>query len=132
MLCPRRDEALLPPDVKAAAIETRDYIKKFRPGHSVWLGPGTERVWHFDERTPPMGWQVRADAFMEIIKEAGHPIFTGAAALRKGKLIDDNTNEHFRADCGNEEMLVEFILDSNVIASFLALLEYLPTIPAMA
>ena len=48
--------------VQKVAEETRDYIKRFRFGHFVWIGPGSEQVWQYDRRNPPIVWQPRADA----------------------------------------------------------------------
>ena len=116
---------------RTAAKEMRDYISKFRIGHFVWLGPGSEKVWQYDLRTPPLVWQPRADAFMDIIEEAGHPIFTGGISLRRGKLIYGGQNEHFTADWNNVEMLIQFIYDSNALASFIAMWELLPSKPKL-
>ena len=116
---------------RKAAEATRDYISKFRTGHFVWMGPGSEKVWQYDQRTPPLTWQPRADAFMNIIEEAGHPIFTGGVSLGKGKLLDEGQNEHFAADWDNVKMLIQFIYDSNALASFLALWEILPSKPKL-
>ena len=69
------------------AEETRDYIRRFRIGHFVWMGPGTEQVWQYDRRNPPIVWQPRADAFMKIIEDAGHPIFTGAVPSEKDSCV---------------------------------------------
>ena len=70
--------------VRKVAEDTRDYISKFRIGHFMWIGPGSETVWQYDKRNPPSIWQPRADALMKIIEDAGHPIFTGAFPLSKG------------------------------------------------
>ena len=114
---------------RKAAEDTRDYIKKFRFGHFVWIGPGSEKVWQYHRRAPPIIWQPRADAFMDIIKEAGHPIFTGAVPLGKGQLLDEGRNEHFAATWSNELMLVTFKYESNALAAFLAIWKKLPSKP---
>ena len=69
---------------RKVAENTRDYISKFRIGHFVWIGPGSEKVWQYDKRNPPIIWQPRADAFMKIIEDAGHPIFTGVVPSARG------------------------------------------------
>ena len=116
-------------ETREVAGETRDYIRRFRIGHFVWMGPGTEQVWQYDRRNPPIVWQPRADAFMKIIEDAGHPIFTGAVPLGKGQLREEGRDEHFVASWYNEKMLVRFIYDSNALASFLALWKRLPSKP---
>ena len=119
----------LPAKIRQIAEDTRDYVRRFRPGHFLWIGPGSEQVWRYDRRNPPIIWQPRADAFMKIIEEAGHPIFTGAVPLGKGQLLDEGRNEHFAAGWHNEKMLVRLIYDSCTLASFIALWKYVPSTP---
>ena len=73
----------LPDKIRKVATEARDYLTIFRFGHFMWIGPGSEKVWQYDKRNPPLRWQPRADEFMSIIKEVGHPIYTGAVPSPK-------------------------------------------------
>ena len=63
---------------------------------------------------------------MNIIEEAGHPIYTGVVPLGKGHLLDEAKSEHFTKDFHNEEMLIRLIYDSNMLTSFLALWKHVP------
>ena len=100
----------------------------------MWLGPGSEKVWQYDRRNPPIKWQPRADEFMNIIREAGHPIYiyTGAIPLAKGKLMNEGRTEHFTKDYHNERMLIKLIYDSNMLTAFLALWKHVPQQRQMA
>ena len=69
---------------------------------------------------------------MNIIKEAGHPIFTGVVPLAKGKLMNEGKTEHFAKDYHNEQMLIKLIYDSNMLAAFLALWKHVPQQPQMS
>ena len=87
-LPPMKDDAEpLPTAIWKVAADARDYLKQFRFGHILWIGPGSEQAWRYDERNPPIRWQPRADQFMKIVAEAGHPILTGAVPLSKGELM---------------------------------------------
>ena len=78
-----REEPLIKKYVKIAE-ETRDYLAQFRAGRIIWLGPGTDRVWNYDERG--YIWEPWADKFMNIIAQSGIPIFRGGVALLKRQL----------------------------------------------
>ena len=79
----KSDSEPLPDNIRKVAAMTRDYIKGFRFGHFTWIGPGSEKVWQYDRRNPSIRWQPRADKFMNIIEEAGHPIYIGVVPSPK-------------------------------------------------
>ena len=78
-----REEPLIKKYAKIAE-ETRDYLAQFKAGRIIWLGPGTDRVWNYDERG--YIWEPWADKFMNIIVQSGIPIFRGGVALLKRQL----------------------------------------------
>ena len=65
----------------AVAEQARDCLKLLGVGRVIWLGPGTGKVWNYDQRG--FIWQPWADAFMDIIAESEFPIFKGGVALAK-------------------------------------------------
>ena len=69
---------------------------------------------------------------MNIIKEAGHPIYTGAVPLAKGKLMNEGKTEHFEKNYHNETLLIETIYHSNMLTAILALWKHVPHMRQMA
>ena len=105
------------------AQEIRDYLKLFEVGRIIWLGPGSEKIWGYDNQNAI--WDPWADTFMDIIAESGIPIFKGRHALKDRVLMAKN-NCHFAGNTENKKMLIDFIHSSLQVASFLGMVKNSP------
>ena len=66
------------------AEKVKDYAKKFKPGHWIFLRPGSETRWYGDSHSGQ--WDRTANRMVQQFKETGHPIFINTSALSHGVL----------------------------------------------
>ena len=104
---------------KTNAATVRDYIAKFRPGHFIWLGPGAESTWNFQNSKGEGSFGPQAEQFMNIIAESQQPIINGAPLLDKCTLLKDGRNMHITATYQDQQRLTELLIDVNAISWFL-------------
>ena len=84
-LKPMKDDSEpLPDKIRKVAEDTRDYIKQFRFGHFVWIGPGSEKCGSMIEETHLSGGNHEPMSSRTSSKKRDAPASPVPSLLRKG------------------------------------------------
>ena len=98
------------------------YARRFPPGRSSFLGPGSEKKWHSAYIDRPQGESDRVAELMMIkFGESGHPVFRATSPLSRGMLKNRGVGQlsiHFCADEGTIETVFRTIVSDNQLSMY--------------
>ena len=103
------------------------YAKRFGKGQWTFIGPGSDKKWHFISEDSPQGeWDHMAERMSVELAESGCPIFRATSPLSRGRLQSKGHRKlsiHYAADLETIETIFRKIVSANQLSLYGAVAE---------